>query len=156
MKPESKRPWYSWAPNMPWPAILGLALLFDLNLLAGVAQAIPNLHWWEIHKLCGHPEFWPTLEKEHFAAHFFPRYAGIVAALQLNTEVPVMILSLKRNWVKNQESEARGHAQGHAQGKSEGHAEANAAARAWFEAHKDQLPANLPAPPFLDDRKNGS
>ena len=144
MKPENKRPWFSWAPHMPWPAILGLALLFNLNLLTGAAQKIETLEWWQILSLFRHPEFWTTLKEEHFNAHYFPRYAGLIAGLQLNSEVLHMILSMKRNWVKNQESEAKGEAK------------ANAQARAWFEANKDRLPADLPPPPFLEDPPKGS
>ena len=64
-----------------------------------------------------------------------------------------MILTLKANYEEKKEAKAAGLAAGIAQGK----AEAEAKFRAWYETHKDQLPADFPAPPFSENgSRNGT
>ena len=146
MKKENPRPWWSWTPDLPRPAILGLALFIDLVVLSGLAYQVQDNPFAVIPMLqdLHNPKLQEEIKSQLFDGPFFPRFIGILTLIQLNTEAPTMILTLARH---RRQQEAK---------KAEGNAEAEAKFRAWFEANKDRLPADLPAPPFLDDRKNDS
>lgn len=168
MNEDQKRPWFSWSPNMPKPAILALALLCNLNILGfGYYNA-----WEEIKTaltafpdLAGVPaetltqfglasgKLLLTLlaaeAKELMDGPPIARFTGMAVLLQLNLEAIYMLLTMRRNhWEKEQAV-----AKAKAEAKAEGQDQANAAARAWYEAWQKN-PAAAPPPPFLNG-KNG-
>ena len=157
MKKENRRPWWTWTPDLPRPAILVLALFIDLVVLSGLAYALYGDGFALITLLqdLNNPKLPEEIEKQLFTGHFFPRFIGILTLIQLNTEVPTMILTLARQRRQQEAKKAEGHAAGKTEGNAEGQAQANAQARAWYEAWQKD-PANAPPPPFLDDHKNGS
>lgn len=122
-----KPPW-SWAPNMPKPLIVALALLVDI--IAGgtwyyhynfvVSQDLTFIH-----------RLLQTLVNPSPA----PNLATVLALFQFNLEVPYMILTRKRNAIEKEAAVAKATA------------ETEAKFRDWYEANKDNL-GNVPPPPF--------
>ena len=132
MEPESQRPWWSWAPNFPKPAIIALAVATDLVIggtwLYGIffrGDATPY-----------NPR--PALDVI-INANPMANLVAALALLQLNAEVIYMILTKRRNhWEKEQAA---------AKARDEARAETRAEARAWFEAWQKD-PEQAPPPPW--------
>ena len=145
MKKENRRPWWTWTPDLPRPAILILALFIDLVILSGLAYTVHNDPFaiLPLFQDLDNPKLQEEIKNQLFRSHFFPRFIGILTLIQLNTEVPTMILTLAR---QRRQQEAK---------KAEGSAEAEAKFRAWYEANKDKMP-DIPAPPFQNGQQNGS
>ena len=139
MNEDEKRPWFSWAPNMPRAAIL--ALLADLNFLGG---------WWFNQ---GPPanlsQSLTNLTDELFAGPPIARFTGMAVLLQLNIDAIYMILTMRRNHWEKEQAVAKAKAEAKAAGQSE----ANAAARAWYEAWQRD-PNTAPPPPFLNGNES--
>ena len=171
MNEDEKRPWFSWAHNMPKPVILALALLCNLNILGfGCHNA-----WGEINTaLNAFPDisgvlpetlarFGPAIGnllltllaaegKELTAGPPIARLTGIVVLLQLNTEAIYMILTMRRNHWEKEQAEAKGIAKGKALAEAEAAAK-DARLQEWYESYKDKM-QDIPPPPFLNG-KNG-
>ena len=172
MIPESDRPWWSWAPNFPKPAIIVLALAVDL-IIGGT--------WFYGIFIRDAATFSSPSPVGDVIINANPM-ANVVTALaliQLNLEVIYMILTKRRNLYEKEqavakakaEAEVRAKAEGIAEGKAEGiaqgktagiaqgKAEAEAAAaariREWYEAHRHDL-ANAPPPPYSNGYQNGA
>ena len=156
MEPEAPKPWWSWAPNFPKPAIIAMALaanlviagtwLYGIFVRGGADLYNPN-------------PVWDVLVNANLAANL----TVIMVAIQLNYEVLPMILTSKRNhWEKEQavakvRQEAKAAreqaiAETRAETQAETQAAERAAARAWFEAWQRD-PNTAPPPPWA---RNGS
>ena len=168
MNPESDRPWWSWAPNFPKPAIIVLALAVDL-IIGGT--------WFYGIFIRGDATFSSPSPVGDVIINADPM-ANVVTALaliQLNLEVIYMILTMRRNLYEKEqavakakaEAEVRAKAEGIAEGKAEGIAQGKAAGiaqgqaeteariREWYEAHRHDL-TNAPPPPFSNGSWNGA
>lgn len=145
MKPESRRPAGSYAPNLPKPALFGLAALADLVLPGAWAYSIFRR---------GEASFVQPSPWLDIIINEDPikNIAIILALFQLNYEAIYMFLTKRRNQHEKEEAVTQAEARATAQATSQ----ANAKARAWYEANKDQLPADLPQPPFLEDTQNNA
>ena len=152
MNPESDRPWWSWAPNFPKPAIIAIALAVDL--------------------IIGGTWFYGIFIRE--AATFSsPNPAGDViinanpmanvatalTLIQLNLEVIYMILTKRRNLYEKEQAVAKAKAEAEVRAKAagiaQGQAEAEARIREWYEAHRHDL-TNAPPPPYSNGYQNGA
>ena len=130
---EEQAPWWSWAPRFPKPAIACAAAIYDT---IAVGTILLNLNDAEALKL------WPTLKEILDAARtqsIVSNALTVSIGIQLNAELPKMILTLKANYEEKKEARAAGRA--------EGNAEAEAKFRAWYEANKDRM-QDAPPPPF--------
>ncbi len=152
MIPESARPWWSWAPNFPKPAIIAIALAVDL-IIGGT--------WFYGIFIRDAATFGSPSPVGDVIINANPM-ANVVTALaliQLNLEVIYMILTKRRNLYEKEQAEARAKAEGIAQGKAagiaQGQAEAEARIREWYEAHRHDL-TNAPPPPFSNGYQNGA
>ena len=144
MNPESDRPWWSWAPNFPKPAIIVLALAVDL-IIGGT--------WFYGIFIRDAATFSSPSPVGDVIINANPM-ANVVTALaliQLNLEVIYMILTMRRNLYEKERAEARAKAEGIAEGK----AQAEARIREWYEAHRHDL-TNAPPPPFSNGYQNGA
>ena len=159
MNPESDRPWWSWAPNFPKPAIIAIALAVDL--------------------IIGGTWFYGIFMRE--AATFsspspvgdviinpnpMANVATALALIQLNLEVIYMILTMRRNLYEKEQAVAKAKAEAEAAaaaatarakaaGIAQGQAEAEARIREWYEAHRHDL-TNAPPPPYSNGYQNGA
>ena len=160
MNPESDRPWWSWAPNFPKPAIIVLALAVDL-IIGGT--------WFYGIFIRDAATFSSPSPVGDVIINANPM-ANVVTALaliQLNLEVIYMILTKRRNLYEKEqavakakaEAEVRAKAEGIAQGIAQGQAQAEATAaariREWYEAHRHDL-SNAPPPPYSNGYQNGA
>ena len=160
MNPESDRPWWSWAPNFPKPAIIVLALAVDL-IIGGT--------WFYGIFIRDAATFSSPSPVGDVIINANPM-ANVVTALaliQLNLEVIYMILTKRRNLYEKEQAvakaEVRAKAAGIAEGKAQAQAEAQARAEAaaaarireWYEAHRHDL-TNAPPPPFSNGYQNGA
>ena len=164
MIPESDRPWWSWAPNFPKPAIIVLALAVDL-IIGGT--------WFYGIFIRDAATFSNPSPVGDVIINANPM-ANVVTALaliQLNLEVIYMILTMRRNLYEKEqavakakaEAEVRAKAEGIAEGKAQAQAEAKAQAEAaaaarireWYEAHRHDL-TNAPPPPYSNGSWNGA
>ena len=171
MIPESDRPWWSWAPNFPKPAIIVLALAVDL-IIGGT--------WFYGIFMRGDATFSSPSPVGDVIINANPM-ANVVTALaliQLNLEVIYMILTKRRNLYEKEQAVAKakaeaeaaaaaaaarakaagiaqGKAAGIAQGQAQAEAEAEARIREWYEAHRHDL-ANAPPPPYSNGYPNGA
>ena len=139
MEPESHRPWWSWAPNFPKPAIIALAVATDLVIggtwLYGIffrGDATPY-----------NPS--PVLDVI-INANPMANLVAVLALLQLNTEVIYMILTKRRNYWEKEQAVAKAAAKARAEARAETRAEA----RAWFEAWQKD-PEQAPPPPWAQN-----
>ena len=168
MNPESDRPWWSWAPNFPKPAIIVLALAVDL-IIGGT--------WFYGIFIRDAATFSSPSPVGDVIINANPM-ANVVTALaltQLNLEVIYMILTKRRNLYEKEQAvakakaevEVRAKAEGIAEGKAEGIAQGKAAGIAqgqaeteariweWYETHRHDL-TNAPPPPFSNGYQNGA
>ena len=132
MEPESQRPWWSWAPNFPKPAIIALAVATDLVIggtwLYGIffrGDATPY-----------NPS--PVLDVI-INANPMANLVAVLALLQLNAEVIYMILTKRRNYWEKEQAVAKAAEKAAAKARDE--------ARAWFEAWQKD-PEQAPPPPW--------
>ena len=132
MEPESQRPWWSWAPNFPKPAIIALAVATDLVIggtwLYGIffrGEATPY-----------NPS--PALDVI-INADPMANLVAVLALLQLNAEVIYMILTKRRNHWEKEQAAAKAAEKAAAKARDE--------ARAWFEAWQKD-PEQAPPPPW--------
>ena len=91
-------------------------------------------------------KLWPSpldLGEAAFTASIVSNALSIGMAIQLNTEVYTMILTLKANHEEKKEAAAKARA------------ETEAKFRTWYEAHKDNL-QDAPPPPFSGNGSNGA
>ena len=160
MNPESDRPWWSWAPNFPKPAIIAIALAVDL-IIGGT--------WFYGIFMRGEATFSNPSPVGDVIINANPmaNVATALALIQLNLEVIYMILTKRRNLYEKEqavakakaEAEVRAKAEGIAQGKAagiaQGQAETEARIREWYEAHRHDL-TNAPPPPFRNGYQNGA
>ena len=164
MNPESDRPWWSWAPNFPKPAIIAIALAVDL-IIGGT--------WFYGIFIREAATFSSPSPVGDVIINVNPmaNVATALALIQLNLEVIYMILTKRRNLYEKEQAEARAKAEGIAEGKAEGiaqgkaagiaqgqaQAEAAAAARIreWYEAHRHDL-SNAPPPPYANGYQDGT
>ena len=180
MIPESDRPWWSWAPNFPKPAIIAIALAVDL-IIGGT--------WFYGIFMRGEATFSNPSPVGDVIINVNPmaNVATALALIQLNLEVIYMILTKRRNLYEKEqavakakaEAEVRAKAEGIAEGKAEGIAQGKAAGiaqgkaagiaqgkaaaeaaaaariREWYEAHRHDL-ANAPPPPYSNGYQNGA
>ena len=156
MNPEPDKPWWSWAPNFPKPAIIVLALAVDL-IIGGT--------WFYGIFMRGDATFsnpspvWDVI----INANPMANVVTALALIQLNLEVIYMILTKRRNLYEKEQAEARAKAEGIAEGKAQAQAEAKAQAEAaaaarireWYEAHRHDL-TNAPPPPYSNGYQNGA
>ena len=148
MNPESDRPWWSWAPNFPKPAIIVLALAVDL-IIGGT--------WFYGIFIRDAATFSNPSPVGDVIINANPM-ANVVTALaliQLNLEVIYMILTKRRNLYEKEQAEARAKAAGIAEGKAQAEAAAAARIREWYEAHRHDL-TNAPPPPYSNGYQNGA
>ena len=160
MNPESDRPWWSWAPNFPKPAIIAIALAVDL-IIGGT--------WFYGIFMRGEATFSSPSPVGDVIINVNPmaNVATALALIQLNLEVIYMILTKRRNLYEKEqavakakaEAEVRAKAEGIAEGIAQGQAQAEAAAaariREWYEAHRHDL-TNAPPPPYSNGYQNGA
>ena len=132
MEPESHRPWWSWAPNFPKPAIIALTVATDLVIggtwLYGIffrGDATPY-----------NPS--PVLDVI-INANPMANLVAALALLQLNAEVIYMILTKRRNYWEKEQAVAKAAEKAAAKAREE--------ARAWFEAWQKD-PEQAPPPPW--------
>ena len=167
MNPEPDKPWWSWAPNFPKPAIIILALAVDL-IIGGT--------WFYGIFMRGESTFSSPNPVGDVIINVNPmaNVATALALIQLNLEVIYMILTMRRNLYEKEqavakakaeaearaeaaaaEAEARGIAQGKAAGEAAAEAAAAARIREWYEAHRHDL-SDVPPPPYIDGHQNGA
>ena len=167
MNPESDRPWWSWAPNFPKPAIIAIALAVDL-IIGGT--------WFYGIFMRGEATFSSPSPVGDVIINVNPmaNVATALALIQLNLEVIYMILTKRRNLYEKEQAvakakaeaeaeaaaaaaqaEARGKAAGIAQGEAQAEAAAAARIREWYEAHRHDL-TNAPPPPYSNGYQNGA
>ena len=148
MNPESDRPWWSWAPNFPKPAIIVLALAVDL---------INGGTWFYGIFIRGDATFSSPSPVGDVIINADPM-ANVVTALaliQLNLEVIYMILTMRRNLYEKEQAVAKAKAEAEVRAKAAGEAAAAARIREWYEAHRHDL-ANAPPPPYSNGYQNGA
>ena len=152
MNPESDRPWWSWAPNFPKPAIIVLALAVDL-IIGGT--------WFYGIFIRDAATFSNPSPVGDVIINANPM-ANVVTALaliQLNLEVIYMILTMRRNLYEKEQAVAKAKAEAKAEaevrGKAAGEAAAAARIREWYEAHRHDL-TNAPPPPYSNGYQNGA
>ncbi len=144
MNPESDRPWWSWAPNFPKPAIIVLALAVDL-IIGGT--------WFYGIFIRDAATFSNPSPVGDVIINANPM-ANVVTALaliQLNLEVIYMILTKRRNLYEKEQAVAKAKAEAEARGE----AAAAARIREWYEAHRHDL-TNAPPPPYSNGYQNGA
>ena len=156
MIPEPDKPWWSWAPNFPKPAIIAIALAVDL-IIGGT--------WFYGIFIRDAATFSNPSPVGDVIINANPmaNVATALTLIQLNLEVIYMILTKRRNLYEKEQAEARakaagiaeGKAQGKAAGIAQGQAEAEARIREWYEAHRHDL-TNAPPPPYIDGHQNGA
>ena len=160
MNPEPDRPWWSWAPNFPKPAIIAIALAVDL-IIGGT--------WFYGIFIRDAATFSNPSPVGDVIINVNPmaNVATALALIQLNLEVIYMILTKRRNLYEKEqavakakaEAEVRAKAEGIAEGIAQGQAQAEAAAaariREWYEAHRHDL-TNAPPPPYSNGSWNGA
>ena len=152
MEPESQRPWWSWAPNFPKPAIIALAIIVNLTIIGAWLYGI----FFRGAATPYNPS--PALDVI-INANPMANLAAVLGLLQLNAEVIYMILTKRRNlWEKEQavaEAKAKAkaaQAAAEAQARAEAVAKTRAEARDWFEAWQKD-PEQAPPPPWA---RNGA
>ena len=137
MKPnEDKPPWWSYVPDFPKPAILLLALLTDL-VLPGT---------WLFNHYSRDLDWLQAIINQNPMANL----AAILALFQLNFEVVYMFLTKRRNQTEKEAAVAAAVKQ--AEARTEARIETRV--QSWYEAHKDQMGADVPPPP-LNGHRNG-
>ena len=159
MNPESDRPWWSWAPNFPKPAIIAIALAVDL-IIGGT--------WFYGIFMRGEATFSNPSPVGDVIINPNPmaNVATALALIQLNLEVIYMILTMRRNLYEKEQAVAKAKAEAEAAaaaatarakaaGIAQGQAEAEARIREWYEAHRHDL-TNAPPPPYSNGSWNGA
>ena len=156
MIPESDRPWWSWAPNFPKPAIIAIALAVDL-IIGGT--------WFYGIFIRDAATFSSPGPVGDVIINVNPmaNVATALALIQLNLEVIYMILTMRRNLYEKEQAVAKAKAEAEVRAKAEGIAEGKAAAEAaaaarireWYEAHRHDL-TNAPPPPYSNGSWNGA
>ena len=147
MNPESDKPWWSWAPNFPKPAIIVLAMAVDL-IIGGT--------WFYGIFIRDAATFSSPSPVGDVIINADPM-ANVVTALaliQLNLEVIYMILTKRRNLYEKEQAVAKAKAEAEVRAKAAGEAAAAARIREWYEAHRHDL-TNAPPPPYSNGYQNG-
>jgi len=159
MNPEPDKPWWSWAPNFPKPAIIAIALAVDL-IIGGT--------WFYGIFIRGEATFSNPSPVGDVIINANPmaNVATALALIQLNLEVIYMILTKRRNLYEKEQAVAKAKAEAEAEaeaaaarakaaGIAQGQAEAEARIREWYETHRHDL-TNAPPPPFSNGSWNGA
>ena len=159
MNPEPDKPWWSWAPNFPKPAIIILALAVDL-IIGGT--------WFYGIFIRDAATFSSPSPAGDVIINANPmaNVATALTLIQLNLEVIYMILTKRRNLYEKEQAVAKAKAEAEAEaaaaaarakaaGIAQGQAETEARIREWYEAHRHDL-ANAPPPPYSNGYQNGA
>ena len=148
MNPESDRPWWSWAPNFPKPAIIAIALAVDL-IIGGT--------WFYGIFIRDAATFSNPSPVGDVIINANPmaNVATALALIQLNLEVIYMILTKRRNLYEKEQAVAKAKAEAEVRAKAAGEAAAAARIREWYEAHRHDL-TNAPPPPYSNGYQNGA